>query len=338
MMLTTLPYGSAPQPLPAPHFPDLMHAVVWRNWELVELERLARVLRATPEQIAAIAASMALPPAPPLTADQVQRSYITVIRRNWHLLPYEQLLELLGWDADQMAYTLREDDFLWHKLGQLKPACEPVYYARPSPEAQKRAAQIAQVVRSEFGDALHQRGEAPFAFLRELTRPAPPPAKSPAGGPAALELRFLYSYLALYGDPLLQPECDPYPEGYLAQLAELGVNGVWLQGVLHKLARWPLAPELADQYEQRLECLAQLVARARRHGIGIYLYLNEPRSLPAAFFDRHPELRGVTEGDFSALCTSVPERYRRLLAMLSPPSSLPSRTWPARSPSPAPRT
>jgi hypothetical protein len=311
MSLTILPHGSAPAPLPLPHFPDALHAVIWRNWELVDVERLAQVLRATPRQIAAIADSMGLPSVEQvinLPYKEIQRrAYITLIRRNWHLLPYEQLLELLGWTAEELAFTLREDDFLYVKLGQLKPQCEPVYYAPPSREAQRRAAEIRRVVEEEFGDALQTRGELPFAFLKELTAPQPIPANPRQPANQSIELRFLYSYFALYGDPLLQPEVNPYPDGYLARLAELGVNGVWLQGVLHKLARWELAPELSERYEERLENLRQLVARAQKYGIGIYLYMNEPRAMPLAFFRKYPQLLGVIEGDFAALCTSAPE-------------------------------
>src|SRR5690606_24749112 len=42
-------------------------------------------------------------------------------------------------------------------------------------------------------------------------------------------------------------------------------------------------------------------------GIGIYLYLNEPRHLPLSFFDTHPDLKGVTDGTHAALCTSHPD-------------------------------
>lgn len=42
--------GEQPKPVAIPtsqlfpHFPDRMHAVVWRNWQAVEPERIARVL------------------------------------------------------------------------------------------------------------------------------------------------------------------------------------------------------------------------------------------------------------------------------------------------------
>src|SRR5205085_12074294 len=105
-------------------------------------------------------------------------------------------------------------------------------------------------------------------------------------------------------DPRLEPGLDPFTEGYLARLAQSGVDGVWLQGVLYKLARFPWEPSLSDRYEERLANLKSLVERAAKHGIGIYLNLNEPRTMPLAFFEAHPDLKGVTAGDRAVLCTS----------------------------------
>ena len=65
--------------------------------------------------------------------------------QNWHLLPYAQLLELLDWDVARMNFTLKEDDFLWHKLGDLKPATEPVYYVADNAQ-QRQTAALRKVV------------------------------------------------------------------------------------------------------------------------------------------------------------------------------------------------
>ena len=67
-----------------------------------------------------------------LTEAQRRRAHLTIIRRNWHLLPYDQILALLGWTAEQLAYTLREDDFFFHKLGQLKPKSLPLRWTAPT--------------------------------------------------------------------------------------------------------------------------------------------------------------------------------------------------------------
>ena len=120
-------------------------------------------------------------------------------------------------------------------------------------------------------------------------------------------LRFCYSYFALYGDPLLEKHADPYPEGLLARLAQAGVNGVWLQAVLHKLAPFPWLPERSARYQERLKNLRALVARANKHGIRVFLYLNEPRAMPLSFFRPARNSRARREGDHAALCTSVPE-------------------------------
>ncbi len=123
-----LPQGDAPAPIVSRHFPDRVHEFVWRNWNAVEPAKLARILGATVPEITAVADSMGLPSAGPVPPELKERGYITLIRRNWHLLPYEQLLELLEMTPERLAFALREDDFLWVKLGRLKPKCEPLRY------------------------------------------------------------------------------------------------------------------------------------------------------------------------------------------------------------------
>src|SRR5688572_33009711 len=144
------------------HFPDRLHACVWRNWDLVPTATLARVVGATEEQLAAVAASMGLPPNRPVS-DQLQRQvYITIVRRNWHLLPLEQLLELIGMSREEFAFRLREDDVLYIKLGP-KPHCEPLRYVEPDDAAKRRAAEIKAVVERHFGDEFTGPSEERFA-------------------------------------------------------------------------------------------------------------------------------------------------------------------------------
>ena len=311
---TVLPEGSAPLPVKLPYFPDRLHAFIWRNWELVPVSKMAEVLGASEDDVLGVSRSMGLKVQPIIRRSQIARSYITVIRRNWHLLPYEQLLQLLGWTAEHMAFMLREDDFLFVKLGNLKPKCDPLKFSPPSDAARQRAAEIAAVIRRELPDGIHQPSDPLFEFIKALSteskdRMMPRPSQEAP--------RFCYSYFALYGDPLLDAEADPFPDGYLQRLARLGVNGVWLQAVLQKLAPNPWVKEPAEQLEQRLRNLSALVERAGRQGIGIYLYLNEPRSMPLAFYQQRPEKKGVVEGDYAALCTSDPEVQKHLVDSVS---------------------
>lgn len=301
-----LPVGPHPAALSFPHFPDPAHAVIWRNWGLVSADDLGRVLGASGDEVRAAAEAMGLPPRD-VTSDLFRRrGYITLIRRNWHLLPYDQLLQLLDRTPDELAYILREDDFLFVKLGNLKPKCEPVRLVPPTPEIRQAEARIRAILAKHLGKCGEPDEEPRFAFVEELSRPERPLA---AASPDKMRqgLRLIYSYFAPYGDPLMHPELDPYPDGLLQKLSDLGVNGVWLHVVLRNLAPGGEDfPEFGEGCETRLRNLRALAERAKRHGIGIYLYINEPRAMPHSFFANRAEMAGVREGEFAAMCTSDP--------------------------------
>ncbi len=254
-----------------------------------------------------MAESMGLPPDATVPAEMKQRGYITLIRRNWHLLPYEQLLELLEMTPERLAFALHEDDFLWVKLGRLKPRCEPLRYQGPDEAARRRAAEIRRVVEADFGEELRRPAEPRFDFVRQLCNPLPSLSPPKLGEDQPRPLRLVYSYLAVYGDPLLNPNLNPYPDGLLQRLSAVGVNGVWLHTVLRDMAPGGATfPEFGADHERRLANLRELVERAKKYGIGVYLYMNEPRAMPAAFFKNRPELAGVREAELTALCTSHP--------------------------------
>lgn len=135
MNANELPAGQARDAVPLPHFPDRLHAYVWRNWPLAPVERLAEVIGATPEEIIEIGRSMGLSDPPQISEGQWRRSYVTMLRRNWHLLPYEQLKELLGWTVEHMDCVLREDDGLFWWFGGQKPRVAPLQYTVPTEAA-----------------------------------------------------------------------------------------------------------------------------------------------------------------------------------------------------------
>ena len=241
-----------------------------------------------------------------LTDTLRRRASITIIRRNWHLLPYDQLLVLLGWTAEELAYTLREDDFLYVKLGNLKPKSLPLRWDKPTTAEATRGKAIKALVKRYFPKGTLEGRDPLFSFVEKLNRPIRS-ASRPAPSDKPAPLRLGYSYYALYGDPLLDPALDPYPEGYLARVAAAGVNAVWLQGVLGRLSPLPWSDDA--NIERRRASLRELVARAGRHGIKVFFYLNEPRSLlkSSKVFAQHPEWRGTDEGEYATLCTSAPE-------------------------------
>jgi len=310
---TPLPGEDGTKPaLDCAPFPSRMHQFVWRNWTVVPQTRLADVLGTTPENVAQVAASMGLPPQTAIQPEWRDRGYITVLRRNWHLLPYDQLMTVLGMTRERLRFALMEDDFLYVKLGNVKPLCAPLRYAPPTSEQSAAAARLADWLREEKV-AVGAPEEPRFAFVQELARPLAGSTMAAPNDAPPFELRYIFSYFADYGDPLVDPDVRSYPEGLLQRLAVAGVNGVWVHTVLRTLAKDSAFPEFGEDCEKRIAGLKTLVARARKYGVGVYLYMNEPRAMPDAFFAARPEraaMRGVREGDRCALCTSNPEVRR----------------------------
>ena len=305
-----LPTGASPAPITFAHFPSRLHAVIWRNWDVVDINRLARVLDAEEESVLRVGRSMGLWDPPALADADRERLYMTVIRRNWHLLDYRQICELVGWDATQMATALQEDDFLWIKLGSAKPRAQHLRFHEPSPDEVAAAAAIAGVVQRER--MVGGSREPLFGFTEKYGMQKPRTRNFDGAG---VDVRMVYPYMLPYGDPLVGDAVDLVTDGYLAELASSGVNAIWLQVVLGQIAPWPLEPSLSAGWEQRIAHLNRLVDRCATHGVKVFVYLNEPRGLPPEFFERHPELRGVAETptrakyspEVYALCTSTRE-------------------------------
>lgn len=304
MRIEDLPTGSSPPALAFDHFPTRQQAFVWRNWEMVPAERLAAVLETDTQTVLSLAAGMGLR-TPPVVVDRwMTRGYVTLIKANWHLLPYEQILRLLDWTPDLMDYMLKEEDFLYNKLGSLKPRVDPLRYQPLTSEQARRTAALRAVVERHFpgGDG---PGEAPFSFLARYD-----PAGAAGAHPPASEfsLRLLYAYAAPYGDTLLEDPGETFPEGLFEQYQALGVNGIWLQSILYTLVPFAGAESLGRGHETRIRNLRKLTEIAARYDIGVYLYFNEPRAMPAAFFDAHPAWRGVSSPnlDLQSWCTSSP--------------------------------
>ena len=302
-----LPTGKFKLALKTQHFPNRLHTFVWRNWEFYSLEQMAKVVGTTPENIREIGRSMGLPAhVEPLIEYQL-RGYITTIRRNWHLLPYDQLLTLLGWDAEKLAFSLQEEDALWHKLGYLKPVCQPLVYTKPDEATKKRCAEIKRIVSAYFKDEFTKPAQPRFDFVRTLSEVDEEKQLPVLTNNDDDQIRFLYSYFAPYGDALIDANINPYPDGLLQKLSQRGVNGVYLHTVLRQLAPGGIFPEFGKDHEIRLANLREMVGRAKKYGIKVYLYMNEPRGMQEIFFKDREHIKGAEHGQIYSLCTSTPE-------------------------------
>ena len=302
-------------------FPDALSAFVWRNWPVVDAERIADTIGAAKADVEAVAREMGLPvPQPPVSPLWRRKGYITVVRRNWHLLPYCQLKNVLDMSGKELAFSLTEDDFLFVKLGNTKPLCSPLAYSAGMADSGRERRRALARVLAEEGVVPMAPEEPRFSFVGDLS--GMPDAKMAAvsvktGDVSPFDMRLIFSYFADYGDPLGDDEIGSYPEGLLARLAANGVNAVWLHTVLSTLARDPKYPEFGEGSERRIANLKKLVARAEKYGIKVFLYVNEPRAQDDSFFEKpgRMEARGAKrthDGLGYARCTSCPETRRWL--------------------------
>lgn len=301
MNMNILPHGSAPKTIEIPHFPTRFQAVIFRNWDMVPTDRIAAALNSTVAEVLEHARKMGLE-SPSNSDIWLKRGYVSIIRTNWQLLNYEGILKLLDWTPEKLLDVLQNEDFLWVKLGSLKPEC-PEISCRPLTDAEEKATEkIAETVKK------YQPSypvEEPFHFVSKFSASGTPKLSSSDGN-----LYIAYSYSALYGDSLAMPELDPYPDSLLQSLAEKGINGIWIPGILYQLHYWADAPELSKNHEKRIASLNALVQKAAKYGMKVFLYLNEPRGLPIGQFkdnafmrEKYLEVEDLFQNLYS-MCTS----------------------------------
>lgn len=273
------------------HFPTRHQAFIFRASEYVPKELIARVLKTSVENVTRAAEEMGLPDYDPGEL-WLKRGYITIIRRMWHVLPYSQLLELLGMDELELATILRDEDFLDHKL-QDKPRCETVIWRELTENERTRTAEIKRIVQK-----INLGGKAPFDF--EYNVP-----KITHSGKEKFKTRIIYAFSGLYQHAFDVDSREFLPDEQLEAYRDLGVNGIWTQGVISQLSEFPFEPSVSSGYEKRLERMRELTERLDKYGIKLYLYINEPRYMPLKFFEKHPDIRGHIRGDRASLCTST---------------------------------
>ena len=298
------------------YFPSRQHAFVFRNWTLVPADRLAKVLETTVQNVSALASSMGLPPQGNIEAQwNSSKGYITVVRSNWNLLNYDQLLTLLGITRKELAWRLKEDDFLYVKLGNLKPMCPPLIYETPNSKTDARAAEISTWVK-EIGEIAFAPETPRFSFLNDFPKQisdqeiASRKMTMGSVNQDGFKIRMVSSYCAEFGDPLMDKELGSFPEGLLFKLSNVGVNAIWLHTVLNTLVKPDGVFPGSKDAPQRIKGLNNLVKRASKFGISVYLYMNEPRAMEQSFFasnNHRKGLEGAKETDYAAMCTSVPE-------------------------------
>ena len=292
------------------YFPHRQYTFVWRNWSVVDKEKIAKTLGTSVANVEELATSMGLPKKQSVEKEwATKQGYITIIRRNWQLLPYDQIMQLLGMSREELKFHLIEDDFLFDKLGKMKPYCEPLRYEEPTPAMRERAKQIAKEIKG-LGKKPFVTKEPRFEFMREFetVKGAVVPQQ---GGGNSFDLKIVYPYFATYGDALLDKEMTTYPEEMFRRLAEVGVNGIWIHTVLRTLVEPDDKGFPGDsRAAERIEGLKRLVERAAKYGVKVFLYMNEPRSMDPEWFDSTPQRKeygGYVIKGLKSFCPSNPE-------------------------------
>lgn len=108
-------------------FSSKWQELIFRTYGRVPTERLAKTLGTTQEKIVFEATELGLGKVK-YDSRWLKQGYLTLLYDIWKLLPYEQILELLGWSEQRLDLALKEEDFLGEKLGGFKPSVEKVVY------------------------------------------------------------------------------------------------------------------------------------------------------------------------------------------------------------------
>ncbi len=234
--------------------------------------------------------------------DWIKKGFVTVIRNNWDLLTVEQIAYILDKSVEELKTLLVEYDFLDAKVGK-QPPLSDIKYAPLTKKEEMQTEEGAKAIQPH----IHEERVAPFDFYSNRVKPVPLPE-----GEFFIKDRFASSYSADYANALTDDELSDYPEEYLVWLKESGANGLWISETLRNLAPFPFDSQYEGDYIRRVNNLKKLTERCQKQGVNVYLYLNEPRSLPEEFFVKYPQLKGQKAAGGYCLCTSQKETQEYL--------------------------
>lgn len=271
--------------------------VILINYGTVTNESIAKILNTTVDNVIYNAIKLGLSKTK-FNPDWLKKGFVTIIRNNWDLLSLQEICVLLGYSMRELESTLKEYDFLDIKLGE-KPKTDSVAYFELSEEQEEYTAKIKELITINYVEEKVK----PFDFFNEYTS-----ASFNNDLEFIIKNRFTSSYCASYSGALLDDKLSDYSEEYLKMLSSTGTNGIWLSDTLRNLAEFPFDSSYSTDYQIRIKNLRKLTERCAKFGINVYLYINEPRSLPNEFYEKYPHLKGQLADDGTyCLCTSNKE-------------------------------
>lgn len=275
---------------------SLLQKFLIRNFDLLPLSEIASFLRVSPDTISRMYKALGLPQAQPMNRD---RAFPLIVRRNHDILTDESIARLLSMSKIDYEKALQEMDFLAIKVGA-KP--DDIRDLNADDFDESNCASFKEYTAGLFKD--WDSWEKPFSFLSEFQEPDNLPTDNSKD--LYPPLRMMYSYCASHGDFLLTGE-DFYSDGILSRLRNRGVNSGWLPILFRDIAPSAVFPEFEKNHHIRIENLRKQVEKALKYGIKLFVYINEPRFMPAEFFEKYPQAKGMVSLDHSnhyGLCTS----------------------------------
>ncbi|MCE5324509.1 hypothetical protein LLG46_14505 [bacterium] len=280
-----------------PHRLSRLQRFLLRNHDLLPTSDLASFLGVDTQVVHGWMQALGLPSTCPLDKE---RAFPLIVRRNHDLLTHSSIARLLGMTQSDYEKAVQEMDFLAVKVGAKPEVIDDLSIDDFDKTA---SASFKDYASDLFSDS--DEWERPFSFLAEFSQPE---QHDSIIDESTLypQLRMMYSYTASHGDFLLTGE-DFYSEGILSRLKNRGVNAGWLPLLLRDIAPSKIFSEFGQGHQVRIENLRAQVAKARKYGIQLYAYINEPRFMPGEFFDKYPEAKGMESTDHPGhfgMCTS----------------------------------
>jgi hypothetical protein len=162
------------------YFPSRLHAFVFRNWDIVPAERIAAVLGTDVRTVGKMARAIGLQKPETITAEMQRRNVEMVIRRNWPLVPREQIDVLLGYSAKELEEFLGKEIFLRALLASPPPGLTPLKYEQPDSGTLQRVKWFNKHVKQHLAAVADTASEPRMFFTNELCR-AHDPADFVAG-------------------------------------------------------------------------------------------------------------------------------------------------------------
>ncbi len=274
------------------NFPTRWQTVIFRNYGFVPEDRIGKVLNCSKETVIFEAQRLGLGGVE--YDEQWEKSgYITIIRNNWYILPYEQLVELLNITIEKLDFILRNEDFLGIKLGSIKPIVERVSYTPLTSEEIRKTENVRKTVEGYISSKLK-----PFDFFSNRAKSNKTDCKNCEN----TKRMMIHAYLTPCGDVFMRDSENYMPDWLLQEYANNGVNAIWVHGLLSALSPYPFAKSKSDDYKTRRYKLINLVNRCKKYGIKVYLYLNEPRGVDVEKHKKFSHLFGRVENGVATLC------------------------------------